>query len=134
MVAPLCPYTKPRILRATLSEDDWVRVNEKAAETFKLNVEQFVASENEFAVVLYVEGKKIVAGMPVAGDAQEVSVNVQVGRIPVAVVHSHPNGSMETTDADDRFGEEMASKYGEFRIYVIGYDEDNEVGMSYVDY
>jgi hypothetical protein len=108
-------------------------VDKVANKIFSINYNNILNSEDEFCIGIYEKNGKILTSNPIIGNDVEVEVPTVDG-ILLALVHTHFDG-LELSVWDEEIGQEYAKNNNQpFRIYVIGFNEDDDLVMTYEEF
>lgn len=123
------------IIRKNLMEhlNKMDKVDEIASKIFSLNYHNILNSEDEFCIGIYEKNGDLHVSKPIIGTDVEVEIP-EVDGIMLALVHTHFDG-LELSSWDEEIGEDFAIKNQRpFRIYVIGFNEEDELVMTFEEF
>lgn len=111
------------------------KIHEIAIEIFNLNYNNILNSEYEFCIGIYEKDQQLKTTKPIIGNDIEVDIPQFEGKL-LALVHSHLDYlDLNLSKWDIEIGEDFANKNNEpFRIYIIGYDENYDLTMTYEEF
>ncbi len=123
-----------KYLKTFESFDIRKNIDSIAQKIFKINYQNILTSEFEFCIGIYEKDGEILTSDPIIGNEVEVDIPKVNGTL-LALVHTHIDSEPELSSWDEEIGEEYSKKSGQpFRIYVIGFNEDDELIMTYEEF